>query len=204
MNKTEKKTNKNNFEKIIKPNNMERIENDIIKNKIVENEKNDVNISYKVINESKNNNISKVIFSKMNNIISNNNDNENKNKITNIKLMSHQLKNKKDNNPIENKTKNKTKSNLSQSMDKLNSIIEDYYKSKNFNNIIVKSNNIKEEDNINNSSINNVTGIVKVTYSSSCDNKKIRTTSSFHGPKVTVFQHFHKKHTVNNNYRESQ
>ena len=220
LNKTEKKTNKINNTKNLNKNNIDKINNDLF-NKKGEIENNNINISYKIINESKNNNNSKVIFSKMNNNIMNNNNNENINKITNLKLMNNQQKNIKDNNSIENKTKSKKKINKSQSMDKLNSIIEDYYKSKNINNTVIKITHIKEQDNVNNSTIiinnqikeednvnnnstiNNTTGLVKVTYSSSCDNKKIRTISSFRGPKVTVFQHFHKKHTVNNNYRDS-
>ena len=42
---------------------------------------------------------------------------------------------------------------------------------------------------------------VKITYSSSCDNKIIRTSSGFHGAKVTIFQHYNRKHIINNNYR---
>ena len=84
--------------------------------------------------------------------------------------------------------KKKKKLNSSQSMEILNSIIENYYKNKNKNNID------KNENDINNNSKK-----VKITYSSSWDNKQIRTTSStFRGPKVTVFQHFNRTHTVNN------
>ena len=87
-------------------------------------------------------------------------------------------------------------------MKKLNSIIEDYYKEK--NKIIHNDKKDKKEDNEimnNNDNINVNKSQIKIIYSSSCDNKKIRTSSCFHEPKVTIFHHFNGKHTINNSYR---
>ena len=218
--------------------------NDNSKNEM---ENTSINNSVKIINESKLNNKSKVMLSQKNNMNPNANKNNEKNKPTNLKLI--------------NRTERKV--NHYKSMDKLNSIIEDYYKSKvkrnidknsnnnhnnnnnnvlytikvnnndtctnnNNNNVIKNSSNnnihiinnenkmddanindnirmnknLIEED-FNNSSINVGPGLVRVTYSSSCDNKKIRSSSAFKGTKVTVFQHFNRKHTVNNYYRDN-
>ena len=211
-----------------------------------------INNSVRIINDSKLNNKSKVTLSQKNNINSISNINKDKNNINNVKNKPTNLK-------LINKTEKKV--NHYRSMDKLNSIIEDYYKSKvkrneknsnnnnnNNNNVLytikvnnndtnnnnnLNNNNIKSisnniniinnenkinetnindnirinknliEEDFNNSSINVGPGLVRVTYSSSCDNKKIRSSSAFKGTKVTVFQHFNRKHTVNNYYRDN-
>ena len=244
-NKTVKKSNKGNSSNTVLNYNYteKKIGNDDKK----ENSKNEIenmsiNNSVKIINDSKLNNKSKVTLSQKNNL--NSNANKDKNKINNEKNKPTNLK-------LMNRTEKKV--NHYKSMDKLNSIIEDYYKSKvnrnneknsnnnnvlysikvnnndtnnnnnlniiknNSNNIINNENkmndinindnihinkNLVEED-INNSSINVGPGLVRVTYSSSCDNKKIRSSSAFKGTKVTVFQHFNRKHTVNNYYRDN-
>ena len=102
----------------------------------------------------------------------------------------------------------------------MNLIIEDYNKKRNIDNNRNNENdkeknkeNDKEKNNernnfkkiesnndINNNNKNRGVGKIKITYSSSCDNKIIRSSSTFHGPKVTVFQHFNRTRTVNKNY----
>ena len=158
------------------------------------------NNSYKIINLSKVNNRSLVILSKKQDFIINeneNNDTSQINKNENNKKSDTIVKNNKKifnlkNKENENKEndmkakKKKKKLSSSQSIEILNTIIENYYKNKN-------KNNVEEKENKKNNQ-----GKVRITYSSSCDNKKIRTPlSTFRGPKVTIFQHFNRTHTVN-------
>jgi len=230
-NKNVKKSNKgNSSSNVLNYNQANDDKNEGSKNEM---ESMSINNSVNIINESKLNNKSKVTLSQKNN---NNKDKDKNNKPTNLKLIN----------------KTERKNNHYKSMDKLNSIIEDYYKSKvklnndkttnnnnnnvlytikvnnndsntnNVNNNINNSNIVSSEKKINETNINDDMhynknlveddinnssyigpGLVRVTYSSSCDNKKIRSSSAFKGAKITVFQHFNRKHTVNNYYRDN-
>ena len=220
-NKTKNKDNKiniNNSNKNLNENILEKINKNIDINKKSKNENyninnNDNNI-IRIINLSTINNNSFVSISKKNDNISNddiiNKNNEklekDKNKNTSIANLKNIIKtiNKQQNNEkdimqsdYKNK-KNKANFNMSQSMEKLNSIIEDYYKNKNNNinnNIDIEKSTSRLDDN--NLSVSLRTDKVKVTYSSSCDNKKVRrTASSSRGAKVTIFQHYNRTQKI--------
>ena len=220
LKKNLKKVNKNNT-KIKKKENKEIIEKTRNNIKLKESTKNlstnpYMNNVFKIINLSKLNNKSQVILSKKDDMITEDIINKNK-KIIIEEKTSDNIINKvnKENKKIKNiklseihhikKKKIRTKFSSSQSMKKLNSIIEDYYKSKNIiinNNEKIEKNEKKQENNIIYDEIKPKINKFKITYSSSCDNKKIRRNSScFHEPKVTIFQHYNGKHTINNDYR---
>ena len=190
----ENKSNKNYIKKQRKENNEVKNENKstIIKKKEIENNNNindNNNVSFKVINLSTINNNSLVIITKKNDITSDDLKKEfikkeygnNTLKTINIKQNSEKDIDQKD---LKNK-RNKGKLIKSQSSGNLNLILDDYFKKKN------KENNTENKNNL---SINCATDKVKVTYSSSCDNKKIRTFSK--GTKVTIFQHFNRTQKI--------
>ena len=212
------KINKSNSTKNLNENILEKINKNVDINKKYKNENDTINNNdnniIRVINLSTINNNSIVSISKKNDIISNdektNKNNElmqkdnNKNTTianlkNNIKTINKQQNNDKDimQSDYKNK-KNKGNFNLSQSMGKLNSIIEDYYKNKNNNinnNVVIEKSRRELDDN--NLSVNLGIDKVKVTYSSSCDNKKVRrTASSSRGAKVTIFQHYNRTQKI--------
>jgi hypothetical protein len=201
----ENKSNKSNTKKKARKNNKETKENSMTINKKIENENsniilNDSNVFFKVINLSTINNNSLVIISKKNDLPSNDlnsskkNENntiiKNHNNNNNLRIKYIQQSNEKDTNQnVLKNGRNKGKFNKSQSADKLNFILEDYYKNKN--------NNESKIENKNNLSVSLNLGKdnIKVTYSSSCDNKKTIRKSS-RGARVTIFQHFNRTQKI--------